>query len=261
MLTSLESKKEKTIFAVGNCHVGRDFVIIAGPCAVEQELSFFEIAQLVKKEGAHILRGHLFKPRTSPFDFQGIKDEGFELIKKVKNELGLPVIMEATSIEHVQQISEYADVIQIGARNMQHFELLKAVGDVKKPILLKRNPAANMHEFLMAAEYIMQHGNERIILCERGIRSFSDFSRYTLDLTIVPALKEKTHLPVFVDPSHAAGHMAFIPPLAKAARACGADGLILEVHVRPEEAKCDREQALPPSVFSSLMNDLRGMSI
>ncbi len=256
MLTSREHKSEDTTFRIGSTVVGRDFTIIAGPCAVEDEMTFLDTARLVKSEGAHILRGHVYKPRTSPYDFQGLKDDGFQFIMAAKENLNMPIVMEVTAIEYVPIVAEYADLVQVGARNMQHFELLKAVGRIRRPVLLKRHPAATLYEFLMAAEYILQEGNENVILCERGIRSFSDFSRYTLDLTIVPALKERTHLPVFVDPSHASGRSAYVPPLAKAARACGADGLILEVHPSPENARCDKDQALTPEIFKKLMHEL-----
>uniref|UniRef100_A0A7C3SPF0 3-deoxy-7-phosphoheptulonate synthase n=1 Tax=Dictyoglomus turgidum TaxID=513050 RepID=A0A7C3SPF0_9BACT len=241
--------------------IGNDqIVVMAGPCAVESKEQLFEIAEFVKEVGAKVLRGGAFKPRTSPYSFQGLGIEGLKLLYEAKQKYGLPVITEVMDPRDLEIVAEYADVIQIGARNMQNFTLLKEVGKLRKPVLLKRGISATLEEFLFAAEYIMVGGNSEVILCERGIRTFSDYSRNTLDLTIVPALKHKTHLPVFVDPSHGTGNFRYVPSMAKAAIAAGADGLIIEVHPHPEKALSDGPQSLTFSDFRRLMNELKSIA-
>ena len=230
--------------------------IIAGPCSVESEEQIIAVARAVKASGASFLRGGVFKSRTSPYSFQGMGCEGINLLAAAKKETSLPVVSELTDIHQLEKF-ECIDIIQVGARNMQNFDLLKELGKCSKPILLKRGPASTAAELLMAAEYIMAGGNERVILCERGIRTFENFSRNTLDISVVPYLKQKTHLPVIVDPSHAVGDASLVPAAAKAAVAAGADGLIIEVHNDPENALCDGEQSLTPGVFSALMAELK----
>jgi 3-deoxy-7-phosphoheptulonate synthase len=230
--------------------------IIAGPCSVENREQLVSIARSVKKAGAAFLRGGAFKPRTSPYSFQGLGCEGLELLLEAKKAAGLAVVTELMEISQLELFEEI-DLIQVGARNMQNFTLLKELGRCRKPILLKRGLASTMTELLMAAEYLMSGGNERIVLCERGIRSFDTFSRNTLDLGIIPALKRKTHLPVIVDPSHGTGCAWMVPDMAKAALAAGADGIMIEVHNDPEHALCDGEQSLRPEAFTDLMETLR----
>ncbi|PMQ02230.1 MAG: 3-deoxy-7-phosphoheptulonate synthase [Dictyoglomus sp. NZ13-RE01] len=239
---------------------GKQIIVMAGPCAVESREQLRETAKFVKEKGAKILRGGAYKPRTSPYSFQGLGVEGLKLLKEVKEEFNIPVITEIMDPRDLEIALDYIDIIQIGARNMQNFSLLKEVGKVKKPVLLKRGPSATLEEFLFAAEYILLGGNSEVILCERGIRTFSDFSRNTLDLSIVPALKEKTHLPVFVDPSHGTGSYKLVPSMAKAAIACGADGLIIEVHPNPEKALSDGPQSLNFQAFDNLMQELRNIA-
>lgn len=238
----------------------KQIVIIAGPCAVESKEQLWEIAGFIKSVGAKILRGGAFKPRTSPYSFQGLGVEGLKILYETKQEFGLPIITEVMDPRDLETVAEYADIIQIGARNMQNFTLLKEVGKLRKPVLLKRGLSATLEEFLFAAEYILLGGNSEVILCERGIRTFSDFSRNTLDLSIVPALKEKTHLPVFVDPSHGTGNYRYVPSMAKAAIAAGADGLIIEVHPHPEKALSDGPQSLTFSDFKRLMGELKNIA-
>jgi 3-deoxy-7-phosphoheptulonate synthase len=232
------------------------FGLIAGPCSVETREQIIGIASAVKQAGAGFLRGGAFKPRTSPYSFQGLGEEGLNLLLAAKKETGLPIVSELMDINHLAGFSE-VDIIQIGARNMQNFTLLKELGQCGKPILLKRGLASTIKELLMAAEYIAAGGNERIILCERGIRTFEDFTRNTLDLSAVPALKRESHLPVIVDPSHASGLAWMVPALAKAAAAAGADGVMIEVHNNPETARCDGEQSLTPAEFADLAAVLR----
>lgn len=236
---------------------GKELAIIAGPCAVESEKQLITIAQDVKAMGANFLRGGAYKPRTSPYSFQGLKEEGLKLLKQARDITGLPVVTEVMSVELVDIVAQYADVLQIGARNMQNFDLLKEVGKTDKPILLKRGLCATIEEFLMAAEYIMSEGNENVILCERGIRTFETYTRNTLDLSAIPALKRLSHLPVIVDPSHACGKWWMVEPLSKAAIAVGADGLSIEVHNDPENAMSDGKQSIKPEKFESLVNSLR----
>jgi len=241
------------IVQVGDVKVGGgNFCMIAGPCSVESEEQIVAVAKAVKASGANMLRGGAFKPRTSPYDFQGLKAEGIELLKIARQETGLPIVTEIMNTEHLP-LFENVDLIQVGARNMQNFELLKAVGRQKKPVLLKRGLANTLEEFVMSAEYIMAEGNENVILCERGIRTFETSMRNTLDLAGVVMLHKMTHLPVIVDPSHACGHAWMVPDLAKAAVAAGADGLMIEVHNNPAKAKCDGAQSLTPDQFDELM--------
>ncbi len=230
---------------------GKTVAIMAGPCSVETEEQIIEVAKDVKASGARFLRGGAFKPRTSPYSFQGLGAEGLELLKIARKETGLPIVTELMAIQQIP-LFEDVDIIQIGARNMQNFDLLKEVGKLNKPILLKRGLSATVKEFLMSAEYIMASGNEKVILCERGIRTFDNYTRNCLDLSIVPYLKKETHLPVIIDPSHACGIRWMVPTLAKAAVAVGADGLIIEVHNNPEKALCDGEQSLTPRQFDDL---------
>lgn len=243
---------DDTVVTVGNTSVGGDiFAFIAGPCSVESEEQLIGIAKSVKAAGATMLRGGAFKPRTSPYDFQGLKDEGIRLLVEAKKETGLPIVTEIMNQNHLDLFAD-VDVIQVGARNMQNFELLKELGRSNKPILLKRGLSATLKELLMSAEYIMAGGNEQIILCERGIRSYDTYTRNVLDLAAVPVLNELSHLPVIVDPSHATGVSRLVKPMALAAAACGADGLMIEVHNQPQKALCDGAQSLTPEAFDDL---------
>ncbi len=235
---------------------GGHFAVIAGPCSVENPEQIKEVAEGVKAAGATMLRGGAFKPRTSPYDFQGMKAEGIELLLEAKKETGLPIVTEIMNANHLP-LFEDVDVIQVGARNMQNFELLKELGKTKKTILLKRGLANTLKELLMSAEYIMAGGNENIILCERGIRTFETYTRNTLDLSAVPVLHNLTHLPVVIDPSHATGHANLVKPMALAATACGADGLMIEVHNNPAKALCDGPQSLTPAQFADVMDTVR----
>ena len=236
---------------------GKKIIVMAGPCSVETEEQIISVAKSVKLGGAAMLRGGAFKPRTSPYSFQGLKEKGLELLKIAKQETGLPIVTEIMSADKIERFVEDVDVIQVGARNMQNFELLKELGKTDKPILLKRGLSATIEEWLMSAEYIMAGGNDNVILCERGIRTFENYTRNTLDLSAIPAVKKLSHLPVVVDPSHAAGMWWMVEPLAKAAVAVGADGLIIEVHNDPEHALCDGAQSLKPERFGRLMQDLK----
>lgn len=243
---------DDTIVDVGGVKIGGgNFEFIAGPCSVESKEQVIEIAQAVKASGANLLRGGAFKPRTSPYDFQGLKADGIEFLLEAKKVTGMPIVTEIMSAEHLP-LFEDVDLIQVGARNMQNFELLKALGKINKPILLKRGLASTIKEFLMSAEYIMAGGNEQIILCERGIRTYETYTRNTLDLSAVPVLKELSHLPVLVDPSHATGMARLVKPMAMAAAACGADGLMIEVHNDPPHALCDGAQSLTPKTFDEV---------
>lgn len=234
---------------------GGHFQVIAGPCSIETKEQITEVAEDVKRSGAHLLRGGAFKPRTSPYSFQGLHEHGLDLLLEAKRATGLPVVTEIMSPTHLPLFDE-VDVIQVGARNMQNFELLKELGKLDKPILLKRGLANTIEELLMSAEYIMAGGNEKVILCERGIRTFETATRNTLDISAIPVLKQKTHLPVIIDPSHAAGIRALVEPLSLAAIAAGADGLMIEVHNNPEKALCDGAQSLTPQMFDSLMRKI-----
>lgn len=243
---------EDTVVEVGDVKIGGGgFAMIAGPCSVESEAQILEIARSVKASGASLLRGGAFKPRTSPYDFQGMRAEGLELLLEAKEATGMPIVTEIMNADHLP-LFENVDVIQIGARNMQNFELLKAVGRTNKAILLKRGLANTLKELLMSAEYIMSEGNENVILCERGIRTFETYTRNTLDLSAIPALREKTHLPIVIDPSHATGRASLVEPMALAAAAAGADGIMIEVHNNPEQALCDGAQSLTPAQFDRL---------
>lgn len=239
---------------------GRKLAVIAGPCSVENEKQIVGVAKSIKLAGATLLRGGAFKPRTSPYSFQGLKEEGLDLLKIARKETGLPIVTEIMSARMLERFVEDVDLIQVGARNMQNFELLKELGRTNVPVLLKRGLSATIEEWLMAAEYIMAGGNDNVILCERGIRTFETYTRNTLDLSAIPAVKKLSHLPVIVDPSHAAGLWWMVEPMAKAAVAAGADGLIIEVHNDPEHALCDGAQSLKPERFARLMGELSGIA-
>lgn len=235
---------------------GKRIAVIAGPCSVEGEKQIVETARAVAKAGAHLLRGGAYKPRTSPYSFQGMEEDGLKLLALARKETGLPVVTEVMNPSEVELVARYADVLQIGTRNVQNFSLLKAVGKTRKPVLLKRGMMTTIQEFLMSAEYILSEGNMNVILCERGIRTFEQATRNTLDISAVPVLKRETHLPVIVDPSHGTGHWYLVPPMAKAAVIAGADGIMVEVHPRPAEAWSDGGQSLKPEKFAQLMKDL-----
>ena len=239
---------------------GKKIQVIAGPCSVESIEQITEVAEAVKASGASLLRGGAFKPRTSPYSFQGLKELGLDYLKAAREATGLPICTEIMSADKIERFVEDVDLIQVGARNMQNFELLKELGKTNKPILLKRGLAATIEEWIMSAEYIMAGGNENVILCERGIRTFEHYTRNTLDLSAIPAVKKLSHLPVIVDPSHAAGLWWMVEPLAKAAVAVGADGLLIEVHNNPECALCDGAQSLKPQRFDKLMGELKGIA-
>ncbi len=257
-MASTEVKQERTLVTarslkVGNNHVG----VIAGPCSVESREQILEIAHTVKEAGATGLRGGAFKPRTSPYSFQGMKEKGLQLLAEARAETGLAVVTEVMAPDHVRLVARYADVLQVGARNMQNYPLLEAVGESAMPVLLKRGPSATIDEFLLAAEYILNTGNTQVILCERGIRTFEDHTRFTLPLATVPHLHQTTHLPVMVDPSHGTGKASLVATMARAAVAAGADGLIVEVHPDPENALSDGFQALTPSAYRQMMAECR----
>ncbi len=257
-LVSREFAPDGTVIEVDGHRIGDSyFGLIAGPCTVETREQTLETARAVAAEGVTMLRGGAFKPRTSPYTFQGLGAEALTILQEARAETGLPVVTELMDPRHVEEVLEVTDVIQIGARNMQNFLLLAEVGRANKPVLLKRGPSASVEELLMAAEYVAKEGNEQIILCERGIRTFERSTRYTLDLGAVAVLKEETHLPVIVDPSHAAGRYALVLPLARAAAAVGADGIIVEVHPRPEEALCDGPQQIPAAAFGDFAAAIR----
>jgi 3-deoxy-7-phosphoheptulonate synthase len=258
-LASREFKEENTIVKVNDKVEigGKKVVVIAGPCAVESREQIFKIAELVKKSGADLIRGGAFKPRTSPYAFQGLGKEALKYLKEVKELLKIGIVTEVMNIEQIDVVSEVADILQIGARNVQNFDLLKEVGKIKKPILLKRGMATTIKEWLMSAEYIMSQGNYNVILCERGIRTFEDSTRFTLDLNAIPVVKSLSHLPIIVDPSHGIGIRNFVPTMAKAAVVAGADGLIIEVHHKPEEALSDGPQSILPQQFEQLMQELK----
>lgn len=257
-LVSREFKKENTVIDVNGVKIGgKRLVVMAGPCSVETNDLLTSIAQEVKEAGALILRGGAFKPRTSPYSFQGLGEEGLEYLTEAKKKTGLPIITEIMDPRDMPMMMKHADIIQIGARNMQNFRLLAEVGAYNKPVMLKRGLSATIKEFLLSAEYILAAGNHQVILCERGIRTFETHTRNTLDLSAVPVIKQLSHLPVIVDPSHAVGKTDWVAPMAKAAVAAGADGLMIEVHSKPEEAFCDGEQAMLPKDFKTLMAQLR----
>jgi 3-deoxy-7-phosphoheptulonate synthase len=257
-LVSREIKPENTRIRVGDVVIGgEDVVVMAGPCAVETEEQTVRIAEKVRALGAHIYRGGAFKPRTSPYSFQGLGLKGLEILAKARDYTGLPIVTEAIDVESLEMVEEYADMIQIGARNMQNFSLLRAAGRARKPVLLKRGMSSTLDDFLLAAEYIMSEGNYQVVLCERGIRTFTDHTRNTLDLSIIPAVKRLSHLPILVDPSHGTGKRHKVVPMSRAAVAVGADGLIIEVHDQPENALSDGPQALLPAMFGELMDEIR----
>ncbi len=257
-LAGRELQSADTVFEVEGAQFGGTrFGVVAGPCSVESREQILETARFVKAYGGMALRGGAYKPRTSPYAFQGMEEEGLHLLQEAKAETGLPIVTEVLTPEQVPLIAEHADILQIGARNMQNFGLLRAVGRCNRPVLLKRGMMNTINEFLMSAEYVMSEGNKRVILCERGIRTFETETRNTLDLSAVPVLKSLSHLPVFVDPSHGTGHWHLVAPMSKAAVAAGADGLLIEVHPRPEEALSDGAQSLKPSKFERLMHELR----
>jgi len=257
-LVSREFKPEDTVIPVGDIHIGgRDLVIIAGPCAVESESQALTIAEHIKRSGAHLFRGGAFKPRTSPYSFQGLGEEGLKILARVREATGMPVVTEVMDFETFDLVEQYADVIQIGTRNMQNFSLLKRAGRAKKPVLLKRGMAATIDEWLMAAEYILEGGNSQVILCERGVRTFVHHSRNTLDLSAVPVVRKESHLPIIVDPSHAAGRRDQVIPLSRAAVAVEAHGLMVEVHHEPDKALSDGGQSLYPDQFEVLCRHVR----
>ena len=255
-LAALKGHK-RSVIKVGDVQIGNGFTVIAGPCSVESEEQTIRIAELVKAAGADILRGGAFKPRTSPYSFQGLGLEGLKILEKASRATGLPIITEVIDPRDVSWVCEYADILQIGARNMQNFSLLKEVGRVDKPVMLKRGMYSTLAEWLNCVEYILNEGNMKVIPCERGIRTFENYTRNTLDLSAVPALKELTHLPVLVDPSHGTGKTSLIGAMSLAAVASGADGLMVEVHHNPQEALSDREQALTPEEFNHLITKVR----
>jgi 3-deoxy-7-phosphoheptulonate synthase len=261
-LVSRDAKEEDSILRIptpsGDVIVGgKHIALVAGPCAVETEEQAFAVAEQLAKTGVKLFRGGAYKPRTSPYAFQGLGETGLKILSKVREKYGFGIITEALDNESLDLVDEYADVIQIGARNMQNFSLLKRAGRAKKPVLLKRGMAATLDEFLMAAEYILSEGNYNVILCERGVRTFSDFSRNTLDLAVVPAVKKRSHLPIFVDPSHGTGKRHKVLPLSRAAIAVGADGLLIEVHHQPDKALSDGVQSILPEEFAALMEEVR----
>ena len=259
-LVSRETHPQPTTITVGDIKIGEGKpVIMAGPCAVESEEQALTIARLVKKSGAKVFRGGAFKPRTSPYSFQGLGEEGLKILAKVRQETGLLIVTEATDNSSLELVDRYADIIQIGARNMHNYSLLRQAGHASKPVLLKRSFAATIEEWLMSAEYISSEGNSQVILCERGIRTFSDNTRNTLDLSAIPSVKQLSHLPIIVDPSHAAGRRDHVIPLSKGAIAVGADGLLVEVHHDPTHALSDGMQSLYPEQFDELMKEIKGL--
>jgi len=260
-LASREFIPENSTFPLDGVQIGGEGVIlIAGPCAVEDRNLLLETAYAVQEAGAHVLRGGAYKPRTSPYAFQGLGEKALEMLAEVREITGMPVVTEAMASEQVPLVAKYADVIQIGARNMQNYNLLNAVGESQHPVLLKRGLSSTIEELLMAAEYILSHGNRRIILCERGIRTFETSTRNTTDINAIPVLKTLTHLPVMLDPSHSTGQWQYVTAVARAAVAAGADGLIIEVHPKPEEALSDGGQSLKPERFAELVRQIRGIS-
>jgi 3-deoxy-7-phosphoheptulonate synthase len=261
-LASRTFQEENTVIRVGNLEIGGDTIhVMAGPCAVESRDQLMQAARIVRDAGGTILRGGAFKPRTSPYSFQGLEEEGLKLLAEAREATGLLIVTEVMDVRTVPMVAQYADILQIGARNMQNFFLLREVAKINKPVVLKRGPSATVEEWLMAAEYIMSGGNYNVILCERGIRSFENYTRNTLDLTAVPVVKYLSHLPVIVDPSHAIGMWRFVSPMARAAIAAGADGLMVEVHPNPAEALCDGPQSLTPANFAAMMDDLKHIAV
>jgi len=259
-LASRQLQPKAGVIEVGGVKIGGGtLTVMAGPCTVEDRKMLFDAAAAVKKAGAGILRGGAFKPRTSPYDFQGLGEEGLRLLQEAGRKYGMPVVTEVRTLAHVPLACRYADILQVGARNMQNYDLLTEVGRAGRPVLLKRGLSATVKELLLAAEYVLAAGNRQVILCERGIRTFETATRFTFDVSAIPVLKAETHLPVIFDPSHAAGQWRLVAPLARAGVAAGADGLIVEVHCDPEEAKCDGDQALRPDVFADTVKDLKAI--
>lgn len=257
-LVSHSFQKETTVVKLGDVAIGgKEFVVMAGPCAVESREQLFAAAAAVKEQGAQILRGGAFKPRTSPYSFQGLEEEGLKILAAAREEYGLPIVTEVVNPSDVELVARYADMLQVGARNMQNFTLLREVGKSQLPVLLKRGLAATVEEWLMAAEYILSEGNRQVVLCERGIRTYETATRNTLDLSAVPLVKELGHLPIVVDPSHGTGRKSLIPAMSRAALAAGADGLMIEVHPDPSRARSDGPQSLNPEQFGELLNELR----
>jgi 3-deoxy-7-phosphoheptulonate synthase len=259
-LISLDLKHDKTVVKVGDAVIGGDeLTIMAGPCAIESHEQAFTVAESVKRSGAKFYRGGAFKPRTSPYAFQGLGEEGLKIMAEVREAFGLKIITEAMDERGLELVERYADIIQIGARNMQNYSLLKSVGRSKLPVMLKRGLSATLDEWLLSAEYIMSEGNYNVILCERGVRTFANHSRNTLDLSVIPAAQRLTHLPIIVDPSHGTGKTFMVTPLARAAVAVGADGIIVEIHPKPEHALSDGAQALTPELYSQLVDEVRAI--
>lgn len=257
-LASRAFKPKDTVVRCSGVEIGGPrIIVIAGPCAVENEKQLMKAAEIVKKAGAAVLRGGAFKPRTSPFSFQGMQTEGLELLAKARNQYGMPVITEVVSNQDVDLVSSYVDMLQVGSRNMQNFSLLTAAGKSKRPVVLKRGFSCTITEWLTAADYLLAEGDDQVILCERGIRTFEDSIRFSMDISAVPVIKKNSHLPIIVDPSHSAGHYSLVPAIAKAAVAAGADGLLIEVHPNPKEALVDGLQSLTPSDFARLMEELK----
>jgi 3-deoxy-7-phosphoheptulonate synthase len=257
-LASREFKAKDSLVSINGIEVGGNrIVVMAGPCAVESEKQLVQAAKVVKEAGACVLRGGAYKPRTSPFSFQGLEETGLKLLAQVREQFGIPVITEVVDPHHVSLVSNYADILQVGSRNMQNFALLTSIGKSQCPVVLKRGFSCTVTEWLTAADYLLAEGNSRVILCERGIRTFEDSARFSLDICSIPVIKRFSHLPVIVDPSHAAGHYSLVPSIAKAAIAAGADGLLIEVHPKPTEALVDGLQSLTPSDFARLMVELR----
>ena len=260
-LASRETRPARTVVRVGSLEIGGDRLhVMAGPCSVESEEQILAVARAVREAGATILRGGAFKPRTSPYAFQGLAEEGLRLLAAAREATGLKVVTEVLNPRDLDLVARYADIVQVGARNVQNFALLKEVGEIRKPILLKRGMSTTIQEYLMSAEYILSAGNYDVILCERGIRTFETATRFTLDLNAVPVLQKLTHLPIIVDPSHGTGHREYVPALAKAAVAVGADGLMIEVHPKPDEALSDGIQSLKPARFAALMSELQAVA-
>lgn len=260
-LASRDFEPEGSTVSVGNVKIGgKRVVVMAGPCAVESKAQLMEAARAAKEAGASILRGGAFKPRTSPFSFQGLGESGLKLLAEVGGKVGMPVVTELMESKQIEPITQYADMLQIGARNMQNFNLLTEAGRSKHPVLLKRGLSATVTEWLTAADYLLSQDNSQVVLCERGIRTFEDSIRFSLDISSIPVVKAASHLPVIVDPSHAAGHYSFVPAIAKAAIAAGADGLIIEIHPNPKEALVDGLQSLTPTNFSRLMEEIRAIA-
>jgi len=257
-LAAREFKMEDSVVSINGIEIGgKRFVIMAGPCAVESEKQLMAAAMAVKEAGGCILRGGAFKPRTSPFSFQGLEEAGLELLKQTKEQFNIPVVTEVVDPHDVEMVSKYADVLQVGARNMQNYALLTEIGKSRRPVVLKRGLSATVTEWLTAADYLLAEGNEQVILCERGIRTFEDSTRFSLDIGSIPVIKKFSHLPLIVDPSHAAGHYSLVPAMAKAVVAAGADGLLIEVHPNPKEALVDGLQSLTPSDFARLVEELK----